>query len=109
MGSRNKRIPDCCPPPVERLAAHVSKKWTLSIIMAVGTNKRMRFNALLEHLEYVSAKILSARLSELERNGLLKRTVLPGKPPGVEYELTPAGKRLYDAIVPLMEWAQTCC
>jgi DNA-binding HxlR family transcriptional regulator len=109
MGSKNKRMPECCPPPVERLAAYVSKKWTLSLIMAVGTNRKMRFNALLDHLEYVSAKILSARLAELEKAGLLKRTVLAGKPPGVEYELTPEGKKLYDAIVPLMAWAERCC
>jgi DNA-binding HxlR family transcriptional regulator len=109
MASKNKRIPECCPPPVERLAAYVSKKWTLSIIMAVGTSKRMRFNELLTHLEYVSGKILSARLSELEKTGLLKRTVLERKPPGVEYELTAAGKKLYDAIVPLMAWAEKCC
>lgn len=95
---------ECCPQPVECAAEYVSKKWTISIIVAIGTNKRMRFNQLKEHLQTVSQKVLSQRLSELEQKGILNRIVITGKPPGVAYELTKQGKALYKAAVALAEW-----
>jgi DNA-binding HxlR family transcriptional regulator len=94
----------CCPQPIECAAEFVSKKWTLSIIVAVGKNKRMRFNQIKEHLQTVSQKVLSQRLAELEERGILLRTVLSGKPPGVSYELTKQGKTLYKATIALAEW-----
>ena len=46
----------------------------------------------------MSAKVLSQRLRELEERGLIRRTVLPTKPPSVEYALTPAGIELIPAL-----------
>lgn len=52
-----------------------------------------RFNQFLE-IEEINAKILSARLKEMEKDGLIKRKVLHERPIGVEYTLTEKGELL---------------
>ena len=95
-----------CPRPLECATAFLSKKWTLSILITIGNFNTVRFNHLLNRIEGVSPKILSERLSELEKQKLIKRTVFFEKPPRVEYKLTLRGQSLYHAIVPLMKWAE---
>lgn len=94
-----------CPRPLECAASFLSKKWTLSVLVTIGNFSTLRFNHVLDRVEGISPKVLSARLAELERLGLLKRTVFLEKPPRVEYALTKKGISLYHAIVPLMTWA----
>ncbi len=95
-----------CPRPLECAASFLSKKWTLSILVTIGNFSTLRFNHILDRVEGISAKMLSDRLGELEKQKLLKRTVFFEKPPRVEYALTPKGAKLYQAIVPLMTWAE---
>lgn len=95
-----------CPRPLEYAASFLSKKWTLSILITVGNFGTLRFNHILDRVEGISAKMLSDRLSELEKNKLVKRTVFFEKPPRVMYELTHHGNKLYRTIVPLIEWAE---
>jgi DNA-binding HxlR family transcriptional regulator len=45
-------------------------------------------------------------LRQLERDGLVRRTVHPVVPPRVDYELTPLGATLLDAVAPLVAWAR---
>ena len=47
---------------------------------------------------YISAKVLTSRLRDLERRGVLTRTVVPTSPPTVEYNLTGLGQELLPAI-----------
>lgn len=98
-----------CPRPLECAAAFLSKKWTLSVLITIGNFGQVRFNHILNRVEGISAKMLSERLSELEKQKLVKRTVYFEKPPRVEYELTRAGKKLYTAVIPLMKWAEDEC
>jgi len=95
-----------CPRPLECAADFLSKKWTLSILITVGNFGSLRFNHIQGRVEGISAKILSERLSELEKKKLLTRTVFLEKPPRVEYGLTKEGTGLYNAIIPLMSWAE---
>ena len=46
----------------------------------------------------ISARVLSARLRELETRALVTRRVLDTSPPSAEYSLTPLGRELLPAI-----------
>ena len=94
-----------CPQPLEVANSFISKKWTMSIVITIGNFNRLRFNDLLSRIEGMTAKTLTNRLKELKEVGLLKRTVYNEIPPRVEYELTPKGKKLMKAMVPLIEWS----
>ena len=94
-----------CPHPLETANSFLSKKWTISIITTIGNFKKLRFNNILNRVEGITGKTLTERLKELEKLKLVKRTIYKEIPPRVEYELTPEGKKLMKAIVPLIEWA----
>ena len=65
----------------------------------------MRFSELRREIEGISQRMLTLTLRNLERDGLLTRTVFPEVPPRVEYELTRLGKTLLEPIQGLAEWA----
>ena len=93
-----------CPsrPVFDRLG----ERWTGLVLLALrgGT---MRFNELRRRIEGVSQKMLTQTLRGLERDGLVVRTVYPTVPVTVEYELTPLGRSLGEAVDVLREWAYT--
>ena len=94
-----------CPQPLETANSFLSKKWTISIIVTLGNFKKLRFNELLSKVDGITAKTLTDRLQELKDVGLVNRTTYNEIPPRVEYELTAQGKKLMQAIVPLIEWS----
>jgi len=53
----------------------------------------------------VSQKMLTQTLRNLERDGLVSRTVTPTVPLKVEYDLTPLGRSLVDVFLQLKAWA----
>lgn len=83
---------------------HVGNKWSLFIIHALGIDGRMRFSNLQKHITGISQKMLTKCLRELERDGLISRTVYPEVPPKVEYELTHLGRGLLVQVTPLWYW-----
>lgn len=95
-----------CPRPLEAASAFLSKKWTISIIVTIGNFDNLRFNNLLERIEGATAKTLTERLKELEREGITQRKSYSEIPPRVEYSLTKAGKKLMKALHPLIHWAE---
>ena len=64
------------------------------------------FNEMLTAVPGLSDRLLTERLRELESEGLVRRTVLPGPPVRVSYELTEAGKDLKHVIEGLGRWAE---
>lgn len=78
--------------------AVIAGAWAPNVIWSLRAGPR-RFNELRLDIPPISAKVLSARLSELEDRGVLKREVRPTSPPSVEYELT----RLGDELIPALE------
>lgn len=84
----------------------IADKWT---IMAVGalSGGPMRFNAMARLIGGVSQRMLTLTLRNLEKDGLVTRTVYPTIPPRVDYELTPLGRTLIEPLGVLSEWAQT--
>lgn len=71
--------------------------WTPNIIWYLSGGAR-RFSELKDDIPPISAKVLSARLKELEEKGVLDRRVVPTTPPTVEYSLTALGQELVPAI-----------
>ncbi len=71
--------------------------WTPNIIWYLNAGPR-RFSALRTDMPLISARMLSARLKDLEAKGLVCRTIIPSSPPTVEYALTDFGRELMPAI-----------
>ncbi len=94
-----------CLDPVGGLADCLGKKWTLPLIGVLGNRPVNRFGEIVAALEGVGAKALSDRLRELMRLGLVERQAYAEVPARVEYRLTPRGRTLRRALVPLLEWA----
>jgi DNA-binding HxlR family transcriptional regulator len=89
--------------PVE-LALHiVGGKWKMPILWRLR-NRVWRYNELRRDLNRVSHKMLTQQLRELERAGLITRTVHPVVPPHVEYEITGLGLTTIPAIEALRAW-----
>ncbi|MCS0498525.1 helix-turn-helix transcriptional regulator [Protaetiibacter sp. 10F1B-8-1] len=82
----------------------VGDKWSLLVIATLRSG-RLRFGELQRHIPGVSQRMLTLTLRQLERDGLLVRTVHPEVPPRVEYELTTMGASLVDASIALLTWA----
>jgi DNA-binding HxlR family transcriptional regulator len=82
----------------------VGDKWSLYVVTLLG-NGTMRFSELQRAIEGITPRMLTVTLRTLERDGLVTRTVYPVVPPRVEYDLTPIGGTLLEAVTPLVEWA----
>ncbi len=88
---------------VRRVLDLVGDKWTLLVIALLGGGPH-RFTALQREIGSISRRMLTLTLRQLERNGLVLRTVYPVVPPHVEYQLTPLGYTLLEAIQGIVNW-----
>jgi DNA-binding HxlR family transcriptional regulator len=79
--------------------------WTLHVLYDAAAP--LRFSRILERVEGVSQKVLTQVLRQLERDGLITRTVFPEVPPRVEYELTSLGRALLKRTLPAWNWIVT--
>ncbi|HZE72167.1 MAG TPA: helix-turn-helix domain-containing protein [Pyrinomonadaceae bacterium] len=83
----------------------IGRRWSGAIINAMLPGPQC-FNELLVVIPGLSDRLLTERLREFESEGLVQRTVIPGPPVRVSYELTKAGKGLKPVIAALSEWAE---
>ncbi|MEC9346572.1 MAG: helix-turn-helix domain-containing protein [Pseudomonadota bacterium] len=91
-----------CPPPpnecpLSECLSIIRGVWTPNIIWYLGGGPR-RFGELRVDIPGISAKMLTARLRELEDRGVLDRHVMPTSPPSVEYNLTALGRELLPVL-----------
>ena len=82
------------PEEVARAADLLGRRWMLAILWAAAEEGAVRFNEFKQALEGIPPRTLAQRLSELEDAGVLERRVVDSRPPRVEYQLTPAGRKL---------------
>lgn len=101
--------PDGSAALVEKALRILEGRWKLAIIFRLYGEEVMRFSALEKSIGKVSQKVLTQQLRELERDGLVKRTVHPVVPPRVDYELTTLGRSLRPALRALREWSESMC
>jgi DNA-binding HxlR family transcriptional regulator len=81
----------------------LAAKWSVVVLTRLESGTQ-RFNELLRAIDGVSRRMLSATLRQLERDGLVDRRVYPRVPARVEYDLSPAGRQLLEALAPLAGW-----
>ncbi len=91
---------------VENTVKIIGKKWTILIIRDLCNGKK-RFGELTRSLEGISPRTLSLRLSQLEKEGIIKRRVFKEIPLHTEYSLTPKGESLRDIIIKMRQWGET--
>ena len=82
----------------------IGDKWSVMIVGYLG-QKTMRFNELRHTIGGISQRMLTLTLRNLERDGLVTRTVYPEIPPRVEYQLTELGRTLTAPLDTLWNWA----
>ncbi|MFB9527881.1 winged helix-turn-helix transcriptional regulator [Nonomuraea roseola] len=91
---------------VRQILDRIADKWSL-LVIALLERRTMRFTELRREIDGVSQRMLTVTLRQLERDGLVDRTVHPVVPPRVEYTLTPLGATLHEAIKSLVVWTET--
>ncbi|MGW4234639.1 winged helix-turn-helix transcriptional regulator [Streptomyces sp. NPDC004980] len=90
---------------VRQILDRVADKWSL-LVIALLDRRKLRFTQLKREIDGISQRMLTVTLRQLERDGLVERTVHPVVPPRVEYELTPLGGTLHTTIRSLVTWTE---
>ena len=89
---------------IREVLDRIADKWSLLVIGALA-NGSLRFTELQRHIPGVSQRMLTLTLRQLERDGMVTRTVFAEVPPRVQYELTPTGCTLIEPSIALAQWA----
>jgi DNA-binding HxlR family transcriptional regulator len=84
----------------------IADKWTIMVVRALAAGP-VRFNEMKRQIGGVSQRMLTLTLRNMERDGLVTRTIFPTVPPRVDYELTPLGHKLNKPLGELATWAET--
>ncbi|MEU2686522.1 helix-turn-helix domain-containing protein [Streptomyces hygroscopicus] len=96
---------DC---PSRTVLSVLANKWSLYVLGVLGQNDRpLRFTELRRHIGGVTQKSLTQVLRNLERDGLVSRTVYPTIPPRVEYALTSLGREAEALTTAIADWSKT--
>jgi DNA-binding HxlR family transcriptional regulator len=90
---------------VRQVLDRIGGKWSIGVIVAAAEGP-VRFTELERTIEGISRRMLTLTLRNLERDGLLTRTVYPTVPPKVEYRTTAMARELYDSLIALTSWAE---
>jgi DNA-binding HxlR family transcriptional regulator len=89
---------------IREIISRATDKWSLWALSELARDGPLRFSRLMDRVEGVSQKSLTATLRHLERDGLVKRTVTVQVPIRVDYEATPLGKAFVQETHPLWMW-----
>ena len=84
----------------------IGRRWSGAILYALAEEGPLRFAELKERVPGMSDRLLSARLKELEHEGLVRRRVHEGPGVRVSYELTRKGDSLKPVMGSLQDWAR---
>ena len=98
--------PGCCCPYYHEAVELIGRRWTGAIVGVLIHRNTLRFGEIADAVPQLSDRLLSERMKELEARGVVRRTVHPGRPVRVEYELTEMGRALAPAVRELERWAQ---
>jgi DNA-binding HxlR family transcriptional regulator len=95
-----------CLCPIEGIINIIAKKWAILIISIIGHHQKIRFTDIMQRLDGISPKTLADVLKDLQKENLIHREAFSEIPPRVEYSLTDDGKKLCEAVRPLILWAE---
>ena len=91
--------------PIGPVVDMVFSRWTTPILWALNEFGRQRFVELERRIGTITPKVLTQRLRQLERDGLVVRTYHPEVPPRVEYEISELGRSLGPLFQTLARWS----
>ena len=91
---------------VHEIIGRVADKWTMILLEILVEHGELRFTRIGELAGAISQKMLTKTLRQMERDGLVVRTVHPVIPPKVEYRLTKLGQTLGEAFCGVWLWAE---
>src|SRR6266581_259949 len=89
---------------VREILDRVGDKWSVLVIALLG-ERGQRFTELKRSIEGISQRMLTLTLRQLERDGLVSRTVYPTVPPRVDYALTLLGESVLEPLTAFFHWA----
>ncbi|WP_242138542.1 helix-turn-helix domain-containing protein [Sphingomonas sp. TREG-RG-20F-R18-01] len=90
---------------VTEVIGRVADKWTMITLEVLTEHGELRFSRIAQLVEGISQKMLTQTLRQMERDGLVIRTIHPVIPPKVEYRLTDLGLTLAEAFCGVWAWA----
>ena len=91
--------------PSRQILDLLANKWTMLVMGALGGGP-LRFGELRRKLDGVTQKMLTQTLRNLERDGLVRRTVYPTIPPRVEYAATDLGRSVVGLLDSIRVWSE---
>ena len=91
--------------PIAPVVDIVFSRWTTPILWVLNEFGRQRFVELAGRITTITPKVLTQRLRQLERDGLVVRTYYAEMPPRVEYEISELGRSLGTLFASLSEWS----
>lgn len=95
--------PELCP-RFEQAVGMLSRRWNALIIFSL-LGESQRFCTMTESIG-ISNRLLSERLKELEKEGIVTRNVFPETPVRIEYSLTEKGRALAPVMEEIQKWAE---
>jgi DNA-binding HxlR family transcriptional regulator len=93
--------------PSQKVLNRVANRWSALIICALYREKVFRNSQLLRAIGGINQKMLTQTLRNLEKDGLVTRSVYPTVPPKVEYRLTKLGEGVYGPLNQLCCWTES--
>ncbi|MFD1146926.1 winged helix-turn-helix transcriptional regulator [Saccharothrix hoggarensis] len=104
-GSTQREVAPELACPIAPVVDIVFSRWTTPILWALHEHGRQRFVELERRITTITPKVLTQRLRQLERDGLVVRTYHAEVPPRVEYEISELGRSLAPLFAALSEWS----
>ena len=95
--------------PIDNTFKIIGKKFTVHIIRNMTQLGQTRFNEFLESIEGINPKTLSARLREMEKNGIIEKRIYPGTPVRIEYSITKKGLALKPILQAMAAYSMQYC
>ncbi|MDE1763753.1 MAG: helix-turn-helix transcriptional regulator [Thaumarchaeota archaeon] len=95
--------------PIDNTFKIIGKKFTIHIIRNMSRLGQSRFNEFLESIEGINPKTLSARLREMEKNGIIEKRIYPGTPVKIEYTMTKKGLALKPVLEAMAAYSMQYC
>ena len=102
METRDRRRVDT----VEQLMKVIGAKWKPAILFCLVHGGRQRYSNIRRAIPDATQRMLTLRLRELERDGIVRRFVHQVVPPRVEYEMTELGMELHPIFRDLCSWGE---
>lgn len=106
MSHRIDVDPFAGPCPISPTVSDVFGRWTTEVLWSLMHGGSMRFTELRRQVPDVTPKVLTQRLRQLERDGLVSRTYHREVPPRVEYEATELARSLVPVFAELERWTR---